>query len=158
MILPRSAPMIVSIDDSRTVFKLDNDWKPLEYIRNDYETNGQGTVADSTTSRLWQISGSAETLIYEDTLAFVQKMNHYAFGGKNDWRLPTIEELVSLLEKEKKNGGLHIDPVFDNTQRLCWSSDKCSAGGIWGVHFAFGEVYRYYEGLLSYVRLVRNGA
>jgi hypothetical protein len=33
-------------------------------------------------------------------------------------------ELISLLEKEEKNGGLYIDSVFDNAQWLCWSSDK----------------------------------
>jgi hypothetical protein len=49
-------------------------------------------------------------------------------AGHWNWRLPTIDELASLLERDKING-VHINPVFDKEQKRCWSSDRADHVG-----------------------------
>jgi hypothetical protein len=48
----------------------------------------------------------------------------------NDWRLPTLEEAVSLLESDKKNG-LFIAPVFDKWQSSIWTGNSDSPVIAW---------------------------
>lgn len=68
-----------------------------------YEDNGDGTVTDMVTGLMWQQSfdhngdGSIDAddkLSYADILAVV---NTTSTGGHNDWRVPTIKEMYSLM-------------------------------------------------------------
>jgi len=151
----RNTPLTVSDEEFRKVFRLDNNRRPLEYVQNDYHDNGDGTVTDRATGVTWQKSGSSDWLKYEDAKAYVDGLNRDRFAGHTDWRLPTVDELASLLEPEEKNGDLYIDPIFDKEQRWCWTSDQRASGGAWLVRFYRGSVYRDGLGNVYYVRAVR---
>jgi hypothetical protein len=151
----RHEPLVVSEEDFQKVFRLNDDWRPLEYIKNDYEDMGDGTVSDHATGLMWQKGGSEDLITYEEAKDYIQELNSIKFTGYDDWRLPTIDELASLLEPEEQANGLYIHPVFDKTQRWCWSADTRSSGGAWFVYFFIGYVswnvlVHYY-----YVRAVR---
>ncbi|MDM8555643.1 TIR domain-containing protein [Desulfococcaceae bacterium HSG7] len=154
----RSKPLDVSEDDALSVFKLNENWRPLRYVSNEYKENGDGTINDHATGLIWQQSGS-DWLTYKNAQKYVQKLNRKKFAGFNDWRLPTVEELASLLEAEERSDDLYIDPVFDENQRWCWSSDtvKGSSGLAWVVGFSLGLVLRSHLLYNSYVRVVRAG-
>ena len=66
---------------------------------------------------------------YDHANQYIENINMGAYAGYSDWRMPTVEELASLLEKEKTFGA-HIDPVFDKQQIRCWSADR--AEGLQG--------------------------
>ncbi|MCP4105134.1 MAG: DUF1566 domain-containing protein, partial [Desulfobacteraceae bacterium] len=151
----RKDPVKVSKGEFIKVFGLDGNRRPLEYIPNEYKDNEDGTVTDYATGLMWQQSGSDGYINYKQAQKYIQELNSNRFAGYDDWRLPTIDELISLLEPEKKSGDLYIDPIFDTKQRWCWSSDIESSSVAWGVYFSFGNVdlynlYNYY-----YVRGVR---
>ncbi|MCP3941585.1 MAG: DUF1566 domain-containing protein, partial [Desulfobacteraceae bacterium] len=74
----------------------------------------------------------------------------------DDWRLPTVDELASLLENEKKSGHFYIDPVFDRKQWWCWTADKRASEGAWFVYFYLGYVSWDYLDDGNYVRAVRS--
>lgn len=119
----------------------------------------QAVVIDFATGLTWQQSGSKENMRFKDAKEYIKALNHEKFAGYNDWCLPTLEEAMSLMEPEKKNGDLYIDPVFDRKQFLIWTADKQSAGVAWGVSFLIGSCainlvdYIYYNS----VRAVRSG-
>ena len=124
-------------------------------FENDFVDNGDGTVLDRKTGLMWQKSGSNNYMSFQDAKNYIRNLNQERFAGYNDWRLPTIEELASLLESTKLNGDLYIYPVFDRQQNGCWSSTTRSSGSWWVVDFFYGDVYWYYDDHNVYVRGVR---
>ena len=154
----RSTPKTVSIDHFESELGLNDGSKPKHYIQNDYVDNGDGTVTDRATGLMWQRSGSDENMNYYDAKTYIDDLNRSRLAGYSDWRLPTIPELMSLLEPTKKDGDLYIYPVFDNKQRWCWSADGRDSGSAWYVLFPDGaEVYWSSHGDGSCVRAVRCG-
>ncbi len=155
----RSESLIVSTDDFLEAFGLDSDQRPLEYIQNEYKDQGK-VMFDCATGLMWQKSGSNKRLTYNNARVYVKKLNKDRFAGYNDWRLPTIPELMSLLEPEKSSNGLYIDSIFDKTQFWCWSADRPSEGGsssaAWSVDSTLGFVYWRLLDRKGYVRAVRS--
>jgi len=72
-----------------------------------------------------------------------------------DWRLPTLEEAMSLMKPVQNETGLFIDPLFDRTQEWIWTADKVSASRAWYVYFIIGHCSTLDIDDLSYVRAVR---
>lgn len=103
------------------------------------EQKGAKIVIDHATGLMWQQSGSPESGNYADAERYISELNGQKFAGYNDWRLPTLEEAMSLMEPTQKNGNLFIDPVFDKTQRYIWTADKQSAGVAWCVALYSGN-------------------
>jgi len=151
----RSKPLTVSDGETQKVFGLDENRRPRKYIENEFEDLGD-TVLDHATGLTWQKSGSDKLLTYKEARVYIEKLNRQRFAGYNDWRLPTIEELMSLLEPEKQSNGLYINPLFDAKQKWCWSADKRSSGSAWLVRFLDGDVHWYDVELNLYVRVVRS--
>ncbi len=134
----------------------DNRWNDsASGFSNDYELQSDGKVViDRASGLTWQQSGSEE-MIYDKAKAYVTKLNSEQFAGYNDWRLPTIEEAMSLMKPEKKAGEMYIDTIFDSYQRWIWTSDLPGASVAWVVDFRNGDCSYYDFSLGNYVRAVR---
>ena len=160
----RSKPSTVSDDEFEKIFASDHDWRPREYVQNEFEDNSDGTITDHATGLMWQKSGSDEHLDYMGAEKYISSLNRNrflsrtCFAGHSDWRLPTIPELMSLLDPKERSTGLYIDSVFDETQRWCWSADKRSSYSAWYVSFFYGiaNCYEYDDYCDCYVRAVRS--
>lgn len=151
----RRDPIRISDTEARGNFGLDSKWRPLAYVDNKYEDNGNETITDHATGLMWQKSGS-DWLPFEKAEAYIQIVNSRQVAGYSDWRLPTIPELMSLMEPNEKNGDLYIHTIFDPKQRYCLSSDMRLPDGAWCVIFYYGIVY--WNSLFDvYVRAVRSG-
>ncbi len=59
-----------------------------------YQDNGDGTVTDLVTGLIWQ-QDPGEKMTYNQAVAGASSLT---LGGYNDWRLPTIKELYSLID------------------------------------------------------------
>jgi hypothetical protein len=110
-------------------------------FRNDLHDNLDGTVTDRATGLMWQKDGALIYTTWSDAKLYIERLNRERFAGYADWRLPTIEEFASLIEREPVNHGLYIDPIF--TDRMWfWSIDPTGDPGIvWTVNFHYGSVY-----------------
>ena len=83
-------------------------------------------------------------------------MNRDNFGGYRDWRLPTLEEAMSLVERDMLNRDLNIAGVFDPAQRVIWTADTESDTRKWSVSFYDGYCFPNDVRFKSfYVRAVR---
>ncbi len=123
---------------------------------NDYKLqNGGKVVFDRASGLTWQQSGSDENMNYEKAKTYINKLNSGKVAGYSDWRLPTLEEAMSLMEPTKKNGVLKIDSVFDKNQEWIWTSDLYRASKAWVAHFYDGDCENYYISNTGYVRAVR---
>ena len=113
-------------------------------------------IIDHTTGLIWQQSGSKSGISYRDAAKYIAELNERKFANFTGWRLPTLEEAMSLMEPKKDSGTkLHINSLFDAAQLWIWTSDLYSASGAWFVGFSFG--YCYYVGVFSfYVRACRS--
>ncbi|MCB9501202.1 MAG: DUF1566 domain-containing protein [Deferribacteres bacterium] len=98
-------------------------------------------VFDIVTGLYWQRSGTPKFITYKQADDYIAQLNRDKFAGFTDWRLPTLEEAMSLMEPMKKHGDLYIDSMFDKTQRWIWTMDKCSASRAWSVFFYYGCCY-----------------
>ena len=118
--------------------------------------DGNGVVIDYATDLMWQQAGSAEGMTWQQAKAYVQQLHQGKFAGYSGWRLPTVEELASLLEFTRQPGTLYIAPVFDPTQRICWSADIFdSPANVWFVYFGHGYISNTDANSELYVRAVR---
>ena len=76
-------------------------------------------------------------------------------GEFDDWRLPTIEELKSLIDINYKPT---IDPIFQNIKPSSyWSSstDGNHTSVAWYVYFYYGNDFWHYKSDYYFVRCVR---
>ena len=177
----RAEPQEVSENYVKYMFKrynfFDSYWNTSGSFDNDFVDSGDGTVTDRATGLMWQQGGSLKPLAWRLAKSYVNSLNKNRSAGYSDWRLPTIDELVSLIEKSD-TGGLHIHSMFDMKQKHCWSkdsSDKPLHPAItqkrWTINFVRGRYvlasycilincrspYNFYEvAPLNYVRAVRS--
>ena len=152
----RSQPKTVSSDaEAMKVFGLDKQMRPLKQIENNFEVQGD-VVIDYATGLMWQKAGSLKEVGYNDAQKYIRQLNQQRFSGFTNWRMPTIDELLSLIETNKHAHKLYIDPVFDEHQSWCWSADISSAHAAWHVYFHLGQVAQHALTYQYFVRAVRS--
>ena len=154
-----------------------------------YIDNGDGTVTDSKTALMWEKKTTAcagEITCVNDTYIwssdntvdpqgslfeiFLAGMNgqqnivggsYTCFSGYCDWRIPTINELRSLVSVGFPNctSAPCIDPMFGPTQAFFyWSSTPLAAGGdrVMEVDFAQGTAEEHIVSAARAARAVRS--
>ena len=88
------------------------------YGKNDFHDNNDGTITDRATGLIWSKSDSGQGMNWQDALAWAQKKNAEKSLGHNDWRLPSVKELQSLVDYSRSPDTSHspaIDPLFNCT-------------------------------------------
>jgi hypothetical protein len=133
-----------------------------------YSDNGDGTVTDPTTGLTWlrcsmgqtwdgkTCTGTAGTYTFDQANALTSMVR---FAGQNDWRLPNIRELLTIVDRSKYFPA--IDPIaFPATSSsVFWSAsaDAYDSAGAWYVAFGYGDAGSFYKYGVNQVRLVRAG-
>ncbi len=145
-------------------FCAENDWNKEwsnpngNGLQNDFELQQDGKVVyDRSTGLMWERSGSG-MLKFANGEEHIQTLRKDHFAGYYDWRLPTLEEAMSLMESMKLNGDLYIDSNFDDEQKWIWTADELRAGLVWVVSFDNGYCsFGSRDNLFCAARAVRDG-
>lgn len=94
-----------------------------------------------------------------DASAYVAAVNAAWLCGKNDWRLPTVDELQTIADYGKPYPGptVNLDWFVNTGSGAYWSSSPFvgNSNVAWGVYFGRGGVYGDFRVNGYPVRLVR---
>ena len=153
----RSIPKTVSKNIFLNVFNISSEWRPKIYVENTFLSKKESLfVIDKNNKLMWQKKGSQYAISYTKSLDYIKELNNSKFSNYSDWRLPTVDELLSIVERNKQNNDLYIKPLFDSQQKMCWSSDLHLDNTGWAVSFEYGSVLP--RGCFddNYVRAVRS--
>jgi hypothetical protein len=118
-----------------------------------YINNGNGTVTDTGTGLMWKSDPEPGKYAYDEAMAIKSD-----FAGHSDWRLPTKDELLSLVDNGA--GSPTIDTNFFNCPPSYFWSASAYANGpnyAWNVSFHNGYAYSSNESYAFHARLVRGG-
>jgi hypothetical protein len=100
----------------------------------------KAAVFDKETGRVWERSPDTSTFDWFGALAHCYALE---VGGRKGWRLPTIEELASLVDASQPAPTLPSGHPFSNVQSSnYWSATTFAdnTGFAWSVFFDFGGV------------------
>ena len=124
----RNQPRELSIDDIKSMLSkynfYDKDFNPEGSFASNFKDNRDGTVTDRATGLMWLLEAplmELEPSTHWKPEDFLEILNKKQFAGYSDWRLPTIEELASLM-CSRKIKGLYLDLVFSKKQSTFYYS------------------------------------
>ena len=132
--------------------------------------HGDGTVTDSRTGLMWMkcplglsgagcATGSAQAYTWRQALEAAQGSR---FAGYDDWRLPNIKELSSLVERRCYGPAINLEvfPGMGGDKSYVWSSSPGAndSDGAWNVEFKYGFSAGIFNRDYAFgLRLVRSG-
>lgn len=87
-----------------------------KYGGNDFADNGDGTVTDRANGLVWQQADSGRDMEWRDALAYCANL---AQGGRNDWRLPNVKELQSIVDYTRRAPAIDTR-YFDQSDPKAW--------------------------------------
>ncbi|NOH97393.1 DUF1566 domain-containing protein [Vibrio sp. 99-70-13A1] len=153
------------------------------YHNLDLVDNGNGTVTEKVTNRMWQQNIDYNRRDWESSIQYCEALD---YAGYNDWRLPNFKEMISIGDFNKVNPSID-EKFFPNTPSkfLFWTSTakvgtekqnfrplparklkqpeemydlRGKAGGSlrWAVGYAVGAGYGLNEDIPYYARCIRN--
>jgi len=116
--------------------------------------NNDGTVADIATGLMWMQSETGK-MTWEEALEYCETLEE---SGYDDWRLPNIKELWSLVNVEFTKPAVDKSFFSEISEESYWSSttDVNSQERAWTTEFSFGIVSYEEKTNECYIRPVRN--
>ncbi len=153
----------LSIVEAKMMIKgkgfFDKYWNKSGSFDNQYESKkikNEKIVIDHATGLIWHQSGSMDFLNLTEAGEWLDELNVSKYAGINTWRLPTLEEALSLLENKKMNGNLYIAPLFNSWQWCILTGDSLDSTISWLVAFSGRVDWFNSEVRINYVRPVSS--
>ena len=123
-----------------------------------YTDLGNGIVRDNVSGLEWQQESAPDKYPWQQAIDYC---NNLSLGGHDDWRLPTIKELATIVDMSIAHPGPTIDTTyfFGTEAANYWSSTMFAAYTplAWIVDFSYGGFYEYDITYYTFVRAVRGG-
>jgi hypothetical protein len=138
----------------------DASWYPAGTgLEHDYQPTvigGHPLIIDRRTNLMWQQAGSERAFSFDDASAYIQTLNERSHAGHGDWRLPTLEESLSLLTPDSSGDG-HVSAHFSwRSVPFTWTSDRAGQDAYWVVYLRDGIGRPERSGFNAWARAVRT--
>jgi hypothetical protein len=119
-----------------------------------YSLPTAGTVRDEVSKLLWQRTVPTPTYNWADAKRYCAGLT---LDGISGWRLPTVIELVSLLDYTRSGPAIYAVPFPSTPSEAFWTSTVVagSTGQAWWVRFSDGGTWIDNASVVHRVRCVR---
>ncbi|WP_136799663.1 protein kinase domain-containing protein [Desulfosediminicola ganghwensis] len=124
-------PSRIMYKDMRQRCGLDDLFRPIQWFDHPLETINPHLLQDPVTGLWWQRCGSGFALDWQQAHEYVEHLNLNNFQAKSNWRLPTVEELVSILRAPTAYREFCLPPQFEPGLHWLWSADHCTQKAAW---------------------------
>jgi len=122
-----------------------------------------GTAFDTKTKLIWKICAEGQSFSEGHctgaATSFTWGNAMQNFGGKgDDWRLPNVDELISIVEGRCQNPAINLAIFQDASSSYVWTASSnvpFSAEALY-VYFGNGRSHSFDKTGIYYVRLVRG--
>lgn len=113
---------------------------------------------DSATKLMWHAGSKDDRYTFEGAKRFVDELNKNRHAGFEDWRVPTLEEAMSIMRPEVAEGW-HLPEIFGRQRAgFIWTADRKSPELGWLVYYIDGDSGASSLAFHAYVRAVRSQA
>jgi len=168
--------------------KLNASGGPLSNQQLGYQQLPWSCVHDRSTNLIWEVKSSEQSLHYThytyawlnsddvtlnhgkqdkpctiqpcSSSTYIQSTNKEGLCGLTGWRLPSREELRSLVDYSIRYPGPTIEIAFfpNTVNQFYWSATPNANNNesAWGIGFSFGYDYAYFKSNLAHLRLVHG--
>ncbi|WP_448873586.1 protein kinase domain-containing protein [Desulfobulbus propionicus] len=148
----RAEPVNVCRSRARELFAVNALFRPLEPICNRLVEEAE-VVRDQATGLIWKRRASRFPVSFVDAHRYVEQLNEEAAHGLTRWRVPTVNELLSLLA----DGDVHIFPDHPELPvHWFWSCDRHGKHESWYVNLDMGFAGVQDMNCLNHVRAVAD--
>jgi hypothetical protein len=105
---------------------------------------------------MWQQATSSSSMDWDSAGGYCSGLS---LAGYSDWRLPTADELQSIVDYGKASPAIDTTAFPGTQSSIYWSSTTdWFTSGAWGVLFDGGDVYGSIQYNYNYVRCVRGNS
>jgi hypothetical protein len=123
--------------------------------------HGDGTVTDNLTGLMWTKDAQQIVWKYHWDMAvdLCESLIYPAIDGYDDWRLPSLEELQSLIDANYNNPPLPLDHPFQNIAPFVYWTSTPYPTIHEHVHYIFmttGNTFYHCKAAYGYIWPVRN--
>jgi hypothetical protein len=126
---------------ARNIF--DAEKNPSGHFRHQYEirnVSGLRLIFDHATKLVWMRQQNLVKMNLKKAKDWIGSLNNVGYGGISNWRLPTVEEAASLLEKNPDDEKVFLDAIFGKGIESIWTGDSFTESKSWIIDFRDGLI------------------
>jgi serine/threonine-protein kinase len=132
-VIPRRQAKRILYKEIRDELDLDPLFRPRRLCSPQLIDRGASARLDRRTGLTWQRLGAGFPLNWRQAWEYVRQLNEKGEGGHEDWRLPTCEELRTVLSPSWTCTAATASPLFHPSVHWLWSCDLSTKQQAWSV-------------------------
>ena len=143
LLLPSSQAVLTDEQVAEIIKKwnfFDSQLNPEGSFLTHFCDSGSHTLVDQHSGLMWQ-RGGLDISSHRTMNKNIAELNKKGFRGHHDWRLPTLEEAMSLMESAMNDKGIYLNPNFSREQPFIFVAAQRAPGGYWFVDYKQGRAF-----------------
>ncbi|PIE73838.1 MAG: hypothetical protein CSA20_01100 [Deltaproteobacteria bacterium] len=103
-------------------------------------TEQREVIVDLRTQLMWQ-TGGIDIGSIRHVQREIETINRNGLAGFHDWRMPSMEEAMSIMSPVRNNKQIYLEPCFSKEQAFIFVNAQRKPGGYWFVDYKQGRAF-----------------